>query len=400
MYSKILKYKDVAIFSLLKYVEILVTSFTTFLLAKKIGPEEMGMAIPVLLYITYANYLSLGVNQVVTKNLSRFKTNCEIISFISINLQFILFVSFVNMILAFIILGIKYAIIVSTISIFTILKSFFMSYFRASFKIYVLNKNNLAFSIVLLLSVVLFVNNLRDYLLSWVFSLGLSLVLYFMDDRFFFKKIIKNLCKFPSKSDLTYNLQEGFKLAITGLLTTILLTSDRLLINLMDIPVNLKGSYQLADYLGTAFYMIFTTLFFYFYPKWIENIRHNTLNFRKIFLKKIKTSLTLVPFILLGVFFLSKFIALFVFPEYIGLESYLTLSVYVKLSVIYLSLISLYYVGLDKESYYIKSVKYLVVILLILLIIIYLININFLWIPIVIGTLVFFEVIKKLLYLK
>ena len=399
-YAILSKNRGVVTFSLLKYVEILVTSFTTFFLAKKIGPEEMGFAIPVFLYITYANYLSLGVNQVVTKNLSRFKNKSKIISFLRINFQFLICVSFINMLLAFVLLDNKYAFLVGIISIFTIFKGFYMSYFRAVYKIFILNKNNLIFSILLFFSVFLFVNTLWDYLLTWAISLSFSLVLYFLDDLDLFKKIMKKLHKFPSRLDLIYNLKEGIKLAVAGLFTTILLTSDRFLINQLDVPVKLKGSYQLADYVGTAFYMIITTFSFYYQPKLIEKIRTDKLKFRKTYVNYIKKSFILVPFFLLLIHYSSKLVSFYIFPEYENLEVYVTLSVYVKLSVVYLSLMSLYHIGLDKETHYIKSLKFLVVTLVLALLLIYYLKVSFFWVPIAIGSTVFIESFRKLIHLK
>ena len=392
------KRKGVIWFSTLKYLEIIITSLATFFLAKKIGPKEMGLAMPVFLYITYSKYLALGVNQVVTKNLSRYDDYDEIKNFITINLQYIIFVGFLNILLAYIILDIKYALFASLVSTFSILRGFFTSYFRAVHRIRVLNKNNIIFSFYLLLSVLFLVDDLYSYLIYWSLGLGGTLILYFLDDKIFFANVFKNFASIQSKDAILFNLKEGVKLAITGFFTTILLTSDRLIINKMNISVEIKGSYQLADYVGTAFYMFVTTITFYFYPKWIENIRNNN-QFRKSFISYIKKSMFLIPFVLILLFFASKLIAKIFFPEYQMLENFVVLSVYMKMAVVYLSLIAMYYVGLDYEIKYIKSLKYLVLSLAVIFGVVYFfVSIDFIWVPIILGSFIFIEVFRKLFF--
>ncbi len=392
------KNKDVIWFSSLKYLEIVITASTTFFLAKIIGPKEMGLALPILLYITYANYLALGVNQVVTKNLSRFSDESKMKNFITINLQYILLVSLINLMLAFLLLDVRYALFAGFVSIFTILRGFFSSYFRAIYRIRVLNKNNIIFSIFLLLTVLFFVEDLQSYLYYWSMGLGGALILFFLDDKSFFTKVLRNIFVLQPKHDIVFNLKEGLKLAVAGFITTILLTSDRLIINKMDIPIEIKGSYQLADYAGTAFYMFVTTIFFYFYPKWIQNIREDNM-FRKIFIANIKKSMVLIPVILMIIFFASKVVAKVFFPEYQILENFVLLSVFIKTSVIYLSLLSMFYIGMDHEVKYIKSLKFLVLSLgIIFIVIYYFMTIDFIWIPIILGSFIFVEVLRKLFF--
>lgn len=396
----LLKNKGVIWFSLLKYVEIGVTAATTFFLAKKLGPREMGYAIPVLLYITYSNYLTLGVNQILIKNFSRFKDEtAKIERFITINLQFLMAVGVVNILLAFLFLDLKYALLASFISMATFLRGFFSSYYRATYRIKVLNKNNIIFSVFLFSFVSIFVTTLQGYLFYWTICLSGALVLYFLDSRMFFVKIFRNITNLHPKKEILFNLKEGAKLAISGLLITILLTSDRFIINKMNIPIEIKGSYQLADYVGTAFYMLFTTVFFYFFPRWIERIRTD-LFFRKKFIKLIRISLISIPFCLIISYYVSKLIADIFFHEYRQLEQTIMLSIYLKTSVIYLNLCSLYYIGIDRETYFIKSLRFLFISLTISAsVFICFKDMNFLWIPLILGTLIFMDVFRKMFLL-
>lgn len=357
------KHKGVIIFSLLKYIEIIVTAFTTFFLAKKLGPHELGHALPILLYITYANYLALGLNQTVTKNLSRVE-KVKKVSFVTINMQYLLVISVVNFCLAYLFLDNKYAFFAALISILTIFRGFFSSYFRAINRITVLNVNNIIFSSVLFSLVFLYVSSLCTYLYVWSILLMFSVFSYALFDVAFFKRVLRNLLSTPNRKDLLFNFTEGIKLALTGVVTTIFLTFDRFIINKLDIPLEIKGSYQLADYVGMAIYMVATTIIFYFYPRWISLIREDE-SFSQYYLKRCTIILLLAPIIIAVVYIVGQvFIPLF-FPEYPNLLWIVLCVVYSKLSIVSLSFISLYYIGKDQENNYLRRTFYAVGLILI-----------------------------------
>jgi O-antigen/teichoic acid export membrane protein len=348
------QFKSVFWFSILKFLEVVVTSLTTFLVAKKIGPAEMGKAIPILLFITYATYLSLGVNQVLLKNYSRVDAEGKSYDLVKVNFQYLTVVSFVSVIVSYIFINPLYAIYAAIISICTLFRSFFMSYFRVISRMNVLNKNNLVFSLLFLLSTLFFVESLRDYLFFWACSLATSLIFYFLDSRSFFIKIFKNIFVLPKKQQLIFSLSEGAKLAATGLVTTILLTSDRFIVNNLSIELQMKGAYQLADYVGTAYYMFFTTIIFYYYPQLISRLRDDKI-FRKTYLKYLKIAGTTVPVLLGIIYFLAKFVGPKVFPEYSSLEVFVVTSVFIKSGVILVSSFSTYYIAINRENKYLAG---------------------------------------------
>src|SRR5690606_31035056 len=117
----------------------------------------------------------------------------------------------------------------------------------------------------------------------------------------FFNNVFRHLKNIPSKEEVKFNFSEGIKLALTGVITTILLTCDRFVINHLKIPVELKGTFQLADYLGMAVYMVFTTVIFYFYSKWIQKIRDDK-HFANKYLTYCGYSIFLSPIILLIIY--------------------------------------------------------------------------------------------------
>lgn len=399
MKDRILKYKGVFIFSVFKYIEIILTSLTTFLLAKKLGPFELGKAMPILLYITYANYLALGLNQVVTKNYSRISDEKKV-PFISLNLQYILLISIVNIILSFVILDVNYALLAGLISILTILRGFFFSYYRSIDRIRILNYNNIVFSFLLLSIVYLFISELESYLITWCIGLFLACLHLFFRDIEFFKLVSKGLIRMPKKSDIIFNFSEGIKLALAGFVTTIFVTSDRFIVNSLNLETNIKGSYQLADYCGMAVYMISTTIVFYYYPKWINEIR-NSPSFRQKYLKIIGLLYILYPFILFLFYGIGYFIIPLIFPEYNNLLSTSLTVVFAKLAVVSIGFISLYFIGLDKENEYLKVCLIPIILIIVFGLFVKLNNFNYtLLIPIVTGSILYVTSAFLIFYLK
>lgn len=388
MALKLGQYKGVVIFSILKYVEIILTSLTTFFLAKKLGPSQLGMALPILLYITYANYLALGLNQVVTKNFSRIEAGKRV-DFITINLQYLLLSSILNILLAVCVIGYNYGLIGACISILIILRGFFSAYFRAIEKISVLNINNIIFSSFLFISVLAMVDSLSIYLNIWAGLLLLAVFLFFLFDYKFFTKVFLNLTSIPSKESVKFNLYEGMKLAITGGISTILLTCDRFIINQIDIPIETKGSVQLADYVGMAVYMIATTIIFYFYPSWVKRIRED-YSFCNLYLKYCTYIVLSTPILIIVVFFLGKILIPVFFSEYPDLLYTVCAIVFSKMAVIALGFISLFYIGKDEEKTYMrKLIIPLFVIIIIGCVIVYFKSFPFIIVPLINGVIIF-----------
>jgi O-antigen/teichoic acid export membrane protein len=352
--KKIISYRGVIVFSGLKYLEILITAVTTFYMAQKIGAVEMGKAIPVLLYITYSSYLSLGVNQVVIKNFSKLKKESIKFNFLKINLQFILVVSILGFFGAYLFVASDFFLFTGLICTATLMKSYYISYFRVCNKIWVLNKNNIVFSLTLLLFTVFMVDSWLDYLMFWALSLWISLFLYLYDARSLVLKVMFSFFKPIKWTLLTDVLTDGLKLAFLGGISTVFLTLDRVLISNSDINLTLKGSYQLADYFGMAVYMILTTVIFYYYPNLIKKLREQSY-FRKYFQSKILLFfLSVFPFSLL-IGLLVWILQFYAFQGYINLPFFVFLNVAIKLLIIAASLYSILYISVDRESSFIKS---------------------------------------------
>jgi O-antigen/teichoic acid export membrane protein len=348
-------YKSVIIFSVLKYLEIILTSLTTFFLAKKLGPIQLGRALPVLLYITYANYLALGLNQVVTKNFNRIE-EINKSRFLAINLQCLIITSFANILLSSFFVEDNYSNIVALISMLTIYRGFFSAYFRAVDRIRIININSIIFSFLLFIVVLFTVESLNSYLYSWSILLFIVLILFYSNDLYFFNRVFLRLGIIPTMKDVKFNIYEGIKLALIGLSTTILLTIDRLIINKLEIPLKLKGSFQLADSVGMAIYMVATTIIFYYYPSWIHKLRGDKL-FIKRYLNNCFYIILCIPFILIIICLFGSILIPIFFPEYPKLLNITCMMLISKLSVISLSFVSLFYIGKDNESHYLKKIS-------------------------------------------
>ncbi|GAK99708.1 membrane protein [Nonlabens ulvanivorans] len=353
-------YRGVIVFSGLKYLEIIITALTTFFLAEMIGPTEMGKAIPVLLYITYSSYLSLGVNQVIIKKYEEFCEKEKSLEFLNVNLQYHFLISIITIILAYIFIDVKFAFLTGLISAATILRSYFMAYFRVKNEIYRLNKNNLIFSILLLLSVFILVENWFDYLFYWAVSLWISVFIYLFDARKLLIVLLQKHIFSINLNQTTFILKQGIRLALLGLITTFLLTFDRIIISNTDLSLEAKGTYQLADYFGKAFYMICTTILFYYYPKLLNALRKD-YDFMLKYIRFIKYgTIAILPISILSMITINL-IQNFYFKTYIDLEWYVSYNLILKMIVLLSSLIATIYIAMDSEYLFAKTNVYLMI---------------------------------------
>lgn len=389
------KNKGVIAFSIFKYLEIGITALTTFILAKKIGEQGLGQALPVLLFITYANYFSLGVNQVILKNYSRYETNLAN-KFLLLNFQYLSFICIFVVLLSFSLIDFKHFMFVSIIAIGNIFRSYFMAYYRVKDRSIILNKNNLIFSLLLFTLTILFTNTLTDYLIFWSISISTSILLYLSDDLLYFLKLFKSFFTLPDMSFLKKNLLEGIRLAMIGFVSTILLTLDRFIINDKSIDLAIKGSYQLSDFVGTAYYMVLTTIIFYFYPKLIANLRENEAA-KKQFLKYVKFALKIFPIFVGLAFVCATLIQKLIFPEYQNLPYFISSIIALKSVILISTSFSMYYIAKDQEVKYLKSMVILIVAAILAAVVVKFYFIDYIiYIPNIISILILIEILFKI----
>ena len=250
-------------FTFFKYVEVVLNGILMLILAKLIGPSEMGKSISSLLYITYSAYLTLGLNSVIVKNFKKIESKSQQISFLTINFQLLVFLSSLNFIITFFIFSVDVFFLVSIISVGYVFRSFFSAYFRVVDKTYVLNINNILLSILLILGTYLYVNLWIEYLFIWSIVILITTIVYFIFDYKLFSIIIKNSLRIQNNIKLKHNVIEGLKLSSLAILSTIYLSADRFIINGMNLSNELKGSYQFADNFSSAVFIGFSALIFF-----------------------------------------------------------------------------------------------------------------------------------------
>lgn len=371
--------KDALLFSLLKYIEIIFTALTNIILANNIGAEEMGYSIPIFLFITYSNYLCLGVNQVITKYYYRYSGEEKDI-LLNVSFVFICMVSMITVILSYIVLE-KHMLLSGLISCLIFFRTFCLSYFRLVRRMIAININSIIFAALFFLGTLLCVKNLRDYLLIWLISSLISGIIYIVMDRYFFFKRIKSLMKKINTIYLRMLLFEGVKLSSISILFTLLLTVDKFFINKYDMANSLKGSYQLADNICTGVYIILTTVAFYYYPVWLVRLRDD-FDFRVKYFKYLNLYVFIIPIISFFIAILSYYISPVLFPEFNQLWILIFILFMYKQYVLIISFYSSYYIANDIERLFFVFIGILLMTIFMLNLMVFNLNLSFYIIPI------------------
>ncbi len=352
--SGLRNYIGVFSFTLFRYLEIVITGLTMLFLAKKIGPTEMGKTIGPLLYITYSSYLALGLNTQIVKNFKNFQDESEKVSFLTVNIQYFILISLVNLLLSYLLLERAYFFYTAIISIATLFRSFFTAYFRVVDKIWVLNINNIVLATSLLIGVLFFVEVWLDYLVIWSGVALSCVVLFMMYDLKMLKSVMKRILKKPDNIILKHSLFEGIKQAVVGAITTLLMTSDRFILNQLNITDHIKGQYQFADNISMMLYIGLTSILFYYTPNWIQRIKSD-----KLFIMKLNRIInygliSILP--LLAIAYISSLILKnLYYSEYDILEWYVVPTLLVKILLVINAIGVLIYTGLNREKDYVRS---------------------------------------------
>ena len=340
--------KKAILYVFFKYIELIVTASVMLILAKNIGPTEMGYSISYLLYITYSSYLGAGTNAMVIKQFFR---QPEKIIFVSNSLKFILIVCILNFFLSY--LFFDNFFLISLISISLLLKNFFYSYFRSIFKTIYINIVNIYTASFLLLGTLFYVENWNDYLLIWMFAISSSVIICLFLETSIIKLIFPEIIKKSIFTGFHIDFKEVLYLTCIGIIGTVFLTTDRLIINNLDISDSIKGSYQFADNITTAFFMGFGSLIFYFTPNIIEKVNQDKKFFFK-FSNYTKYLLFIIPSICALSYLFSNYVFNLWFTEYKGVALFICTTLFLKLTILSGSIYALIFNGLDAESSYLR----------------------------------------------
>jgi O-antigen/teichoic acid export membrane protein len=336
------------IYSLFKYLEIGSLALVNLILAEKVGPSQLGLLMPVLIFITYSNYSIFGAPQLILKYLPRKHSNSSKERLLGSSSKLLSVGFLITLIVAFTFLELQYVGLVFYICIATFISSFISSKLRVDFRFTPINTANFLSSFGLLALTFYYVQDINTYLLALAFAKSCMLLVYVFSDFKFFLKSFMSIWKGVEFKVFYFYGRASLTMALSGLAFTLLMSIDRLIIQSWGLhPIDL-GVYQLADTIGMAFYLGVTTLLFYFYPLFLKKINEDKL-FRRNYLKGLMC-LSVVPFIS---YYPSKFILGLldgvIFGDYPGVWILVPKIIVLKLVLIAYSSLLTYFISISKD---------------------------------------------------
>lgn len=334
-------------FTITKYYEIFSLALTLFLLANKIGPIEMGVAMPVLLFLTYSNYLNIGAAQIVLKYQPR-TIECdeqENLNIIAIRIFF--FSSIAALFLAFFFISIEFLILTSLIASTVYFKSYCLAVYRVKSSYSAIKISNLVSPTFLLFMVAINADDFGDYLRYLLISNVISIIIFLLNDNSILVCLVK-ITKKINRHKTIYYIKSGVKISLVSILITMMLTLDKIYLQLTGSVTLELGVYQLSDNIATAVYMIITTIIYYFYPILLRKIAKDH-QFEFIYCKFVLLSSLSLPVVFFISKILSDFLAPILFPDFLGLNSIVPNLIILKISIVYLSFTTTLLIAKSKE---------------------------------------------------
>ncbi|WP_143095902.1 MATE family efflux transporter [Pedobacter insulae] len=348
--------KNSLIFSLLRYLEYGLVAFSYIIVAKKVGPAEYSKTIPGFLFITYSQYLMLGLNQALIKAYST-EDNEEIRRVYMRNTLYYIFLVSILVVLAGIaLLPSEMFVYISLISVMIYFRGVFQTLLRLEDKILGINISNLAFSLTYFVLVFFYTDSIPYFFAAWL----ISLVFANFFNAFQAFPIINrlgisfNLSNIRDlRNTILPQIKSGVKMTLIGLITTFFLTYDRFILNHFSTDHILKGNYQLADNIAGALYLLLTTILFYYYPI-ILNKGSKSAEFRVKVVKYGSVGVVLVSLaiIAIGPFFISMLVHFF--PSYENISEFLIWQAVLKINILGLGIGSIISITSNKEFFFIK----------------------------------------------
>lgn len=336
------------IYSLFKYLEIGSLALVNLILAEKVGPSQLGLLMPVLIFITYSNYSIFGAPQLILKYLPRKHSNSSKERLLGSSSKLLSVGFLITLIAAFTILDGQYVGLVFYICVATFISSFIASKLRVDFSFTPINIANFLSSFGLLALTFYYVQDINTYLLALAFAKSCMLLVYVCSDFKFFLSSFMSIWKRIEFKVFYFYSRASLTMALSGLAFTLLMSIDRLTIQSWGLHSVDLGVYQLADTIGMAIYLGVTTLLFYFYPLFLKKINEDKL-FRRNYLKGLMY-LSVVPFIS---YYLSDFILGFldgvIFEAYLGVWDLVPKIIVLKLTLIAYSSLLTYFISISKD---------------------------------------------------
>tara|TARA_B110000211_G_scaffold206965_1_gene242426 strand:- start:6091 stop:7284 length:1194 start_codon:yes stop_codon:yes gene_type:complete len=334
-------------FSFFKYVEFFLLGFTNLILANKLGVGLMSGLMPLLLFITYSSFFSLGGPQAYIKqsSINKFKTNKHLI------INYIISVLICLLVFLFFFKVNQYYVFFTALAV--LLRSYFIAMCRIKGDIGTINIACLMSSTFIFSAVCLYVDTIETYFLILFTGHLIAIFIYIRNEESLLKRIKVGLSTSLNIKSWLIFIQLGIKLNTLGLLSIFLLSSDRLLMLFVSDNSSVLGTFQLADMMSMLFYLLIVNIHFYFYPKLLRLLKDDKVLIKRYFNWITVISLTSIILCPLA-FFLGDYLFPILFPSYKNLELYIFLSLLMKIGVLSLTMQNVVYIAQGKESRLIK----------------------------------------------
>lgn len=340
---------------MLRYLEYAIIALSYIVIAKKVGPAEYGKTIPGFIFLTYSQYLMMGLNQALIKAYV-VDSDLEIKqTYVKNTLYYIAGISLIVFIVGLVVLP-KQLFVVSLISSMIYFQSIFQTLLRLENKIFGINLSNLIFSVIYFVSIFFYASSVKMFFFYWLVSLVISNVINGVQaypilvklKLRFQKKDIKNII-----GTIKPQLQSGIKMTLIGLVSTYFLTYDRFLLNYFSNNKALNGNYQLSDNIASTIYLFIGTMLFYYTPVILKRASLNS-KYRLEILKYGVVFIAAISMLAVIVTPLLNILVLKFFPAYSGLTHFLIYQFILKIVVLSAGISSNIAIALNLEVKYLK----------------------------------------------
>ncbi len=343
------------LFSALRYLEYGIIALSYIVIAKKVGPAEYSKTIPGFIFLTYSQYLMMGLNQALIKAYvvdSGFEVKQ---TYVKNTLYYICLISFIAFLTGIIILP-GQLWVVSVISSMIYFQSIFQTLLRLEDKILGINISNLVFSVIYFVCVFFLATDIKQFFLYWLLSLFVSNFINGVQAY----PILKMLRLKFNKEDLRHiastikpQIKSGIKMTLMGIVSTYFLTYDRFLLNFFSDNKPLKGNYQLADNIASTIYLFFVTVLFYYSPILLKRASLSSV-YRMQILKYGAGFILLISVLLVMVSPLLNIAILKYFPAYKALTHFLAYQFLLKINILGISIAGTISIALNREVNFLK----------------------------------------------
>ena len=290
--------RQLGLYTAFKYVEFGVSALLTILLAARVSAEEYGAAAIFFVAVTYLQFSSFGVNQVLVKWYATRKD--EEGGLVSINLMFwtTLLVSLLILVVS-VFTGSLMFFYTAAVASLKLLYEAFVNIFRVTEKLQRINMLSFLFSLLFLSATYLFAFSVQSYFLGWLGALAVSIAcgLFLLPS-----KVLRLRLFLDNVRLVPLFLGDGVMMLMISFVTLSLTTFDRGILNLVQVSKAYVGSVQLVDTITNGVTLSVTSVMFVLLPRFYIIMRNAEVQLNKLYLRSMG-AVVLFLVLLLGGFF-------------------------------------------------------------------------------------------------